>query len=110
MKSKPIRSLSSADRDFDAIIEHYISTASFDVATRFVHALDAAYALLSEASEAGPPRLGHALDLHGLRAWKLRDFPYLICYAPTADAVVVWRIIHMQRDLAAALAEAGSQN
>jgi toxin ParE1/3/4 len=104
-----VRSLSSADRDFDAIVDHYIHTANFDVAVRFVQALDAAYAVLAQAPEAGAPILGAAIGLPGLRTWKLRSFPHLICYTH-AEQVLVWRILHAQRDLAAALAETAFPN
>lgn len=110
MKSRPIRSLTSADRDFDAIVNHYVREASFDVAERFVHALDAAYVVIGDTPGAGSPLLSGVLDLPDFRTWNLRGFPYLICYQQTSDAVVVWRILHAQRDLVGALAETASRN
>ncbi|WP_425982006.1 type II toxin-antitoxin system RelE/ParE family toxin [Brevundimonas sp. TWP1-2-1b1] len=105
MRSYAIRSLSSADRDFDIIVDHYVQEASFDTAVRFVHALDAAYVVLAAAPEAGSPIVGGALGIPDLRTWTLRGFPYLICYAPVEHEVVVWRILHTRRDLAQAFAD-----
>lgn len=110
MKPHAIRSLSSADRDFDLIVDHYVHDASFDTATRFVHALDAAYIVLAEAPDAGSPVLGGASGIPDLRTWTLRGFPYLICYVHLDHEVVVWRILHTRRDLIGAFSETSFPN
>ena len=102
-----LRTLSRADRDFDGIVDFYIREAGVSVAEGFVTALDAAYTALRKAPRGGSPILGERMDLAGLRTWNVRGFPYLICYLLDDEAVVVWRIVHSQRDLPKALAALG---
>jgi len=75
--------------------------ASETVATRFVAGLQAEFEKLRDFPLAGPAR--EQLGV-GLRA--IFHNPYAIYYLPQTDAVVIIRVIHEARDVAA-IAERG---
>ena len=75
--------------------------ASEQVATRFVTAIEAHFELLRHFPFSGPAREQLA---PGLRV--TFQNPYAIYYMPQDDAVVIVRVIHGARDIAA-LAERG---
>jgi toxin ParE1/3/4 len=70
------------------------------VALRFVDALQDAYRVISVRPASGSPRYAHELDLPGLRSRRLVRFPYMIFYLERSDHIDVWRVLHVQRDIA----------
>jgi toxin ParE1/3/4 len=75
--------------------------ASEKIATRFVGAIEAEFQKLQDF-----PLLGPAREQLGVGLRVIFHNPYAIYYLPLADAVVIIRIIHGARDIAA-LAERG---
>ena len=63
--------------------------------------LEAAFAGLGRPPKAGSPGYGHVLP--GLRFWILRRHPYLIFPVERARFIDVMRVLHLARDLPAAL-------
>jgi toxin ParE1/3/4 len=104
MKASRLRTLSRADRDFDDIVAFYLREAGAAVAGQFITALEAAYGDLAMAPGGGSPALGTRLGMADLRTWRVRGFPYLICYILEDDGLAIWRIVHGQRDLPRTLA------
>lgn len=92
-----------ANADVKAAVQHYNLEASWDVAERFVDALESAYQFISENPAAGSPRWAHELGLPGLRSWPLKRFPWLVLYVEEAERIDVWRVVHAMRDIPGSL-------
>jgi toxin ParE1/3/4 len=100
---KPLIRRASARRDEQQAVQHYASEAGLDLALRFNKALRAAYSSIVERPKAGSPRFGEMLGFEGLRTRRLRTFPFVVFYIEKIDAIHVWRVLHAQRDVEAAL-------
>jgi toxin ParE1/3/4 len=105
MTAKPLIPRTSAQRDVEDAIDHYLREAGERVALEFVDALDAAYGRVALNPGIGSPRYEHELRLPGLRAVAIGKFPYLAFYVEQADHVDVWRVLHAQRDVSAWIQE-----
>jgi plasmid stabilization system protein ParE len=66
-----------ARRDIDDAIECYFGEGDEPLALRFVDDLERALRLITRHPAAGSPRSGYELQLPGVRAHSLRDFPFL---------------------------------
>jgi toxin ParE1/3/4 len=75
----------------------------------FVDALERAYIHIGKHSAKGLPRYAHALDIPGLRSWPLSKYPYLVFHVERTDHIDVWRVLHMQRNIPAWMAD-GSED
>ena len=94
-----------AREDVDSAVAYYAQEAGADVALAFIDALEQAYGFVGERPEAGSPRWAHELNLPGLRAVRLKGFPWIIFYFAFEAHVDVWRVLHAKRDMPAWLAE-----
>lgn len=101
MSAKPVIPRERARRDIEEAIEHYLAEAGERVALGFVDALERAFRHIARHPATGSPRLGHELDLPGLRSWPVKRYPYLVFYVERDDHVDVWRVLHGQRDIPA---------
>jgi toxin ParE1/3/4 len=99
MKSKPIIPRSAANRDVDEAIEYYLSEHADSAALGFVDALDQAYKHIALNAGTGSQRYSHALNIPGLRFWRLTRYPYLVFYIELDDHIDIWRVLHGQRDV-----------
>jgi toxin ParE1/3/4 len=95
----PVRLRSLAASDVDAVVRSLRSEAGGAVAERFVDDLEREMRRLATHPALGSLRLAYELAIPGLRLWPLRDFPFVITYVETADAVDVWRVLHTRRDI-----------
>src|SRR4051812_45166785 len=105
MKVARLREL--ARRDVEDVVDFYVDEGGEALALRFVDALERALRRVARRPAAGSPRFGYELQLPGLRACSLRNFPYLIFYVEQEDFVDVWRVLHGHRDMPAWLLEQG---
>lgn len=92
-----------AERDADIIADFDTDEAGEEVGQTFVAALEKAYRSIAERPKTGSLRLGDVALLPGLRTRRLSRFPYLVVYFEREDHIDVWRILHVRRDLGAAL-------
>lgn len=92
-----------AERDADLIADFYTDEAGEEVGQAFVNALEKAYRSVADRPKTGSLRLGEAAMLPGLRTRRLNRFPYLVAYFEREDHIDVWRVLHLRRDLVAAL-------
>ena len=101
--SRPLalRLTDAAEADLAEIWTTLASEASEPTATRFIAAIESAFEPLRQFPLSGPAREQLA---PGLRVTFVS--PYAIYYVPLADAVVIVRVIHGARDIAA-LAQRG---
>jgi len=99
VKTKPVIPRTSAERDVDQAISHYLEQGSERAALGFIDALEQAYTHLSRQPASGSLRYAQELDIPGLRSWPLRRFPYLVFYLERDDHVDVWRVLHGRRDI-----------
>lgn len=103
MAAKPVVPRVRALHDVEEAIDHYLAEAGASVALQFVDALQDAYTHMGKHPATGSPRYAHALNLPGLRHWRLRGFPHLVFFIDRADHVDVWRLLHGARDMPASL-------
>ena len=101
MKFKPVRQRQLAVEDVQDAIDYYVKVDALPAALGLIDALEAAYVHLAEHPATGSPRYAHELNIPELRSWPLTRFPFLIFYVELPDAVDVWRVLHMKRDIPA---------
>ena len=99
-----VRFRPQAVRDIDEAVCYYASNASNIVVEAFIHTIEKAVQRLVKSPSCGSLRFAYELELPGLRALPLRDFPHLIFYRVVEDRIDVWRVLHSRRDVAAVLA------
>jgi toxin ParE1/3/4 len=102
---KPVRLRRLAADDIEAAVDHYLSDAGPDVASRFIDAVESAMTHVGRHPHNGSLRFSYDLDIPELRAWPVGRFPYLVFYVESDDQIDVWRLLHTRRDLTAALAD-----
>lgn len=91
-----------ATRDIRQAAAYYLDEAGEATALRFVDAVAAAIGHIATFPAAGSQRYAFEFGFEQLRFWQVRGFPYLVFYVEEPDAVVVWRVLHAERDLATA--------
>jgi toxin ParE1/3/4 len=83
--------------------DRYLERSSSLIADGFVEAVVAAFRQISRRPGIGSVRIGQALNLPGLRAWRVARHPYLIYYLERESVVDVVRVLHERRDPQSAL-------
>ncbi|MEJ2409920.1 MAG: type II toxin-antitoxin system RelE/ParE family toxin [Novosphingobium sp.] len=101
MTAKPVVPRAKARKDAELAVDHYLNEATPDVAIDFVDALEQAYAFIATNPAAGSPPWSHELNLPGLRAIRLKGFPWRVFYLECETHVDAWRVLHAKRDLPA---------
>jgi len=104
MERKPSSWQAVALRDAEQIVDWYIAEAGDAVAARFMDALNETIASISEFPGLGSRRYAEQLGFDNLRFREIADFPYLIFYLDHESHVMIWRMLHRDRDLAIRLA------
>ncbi|MEO8922051.1 MAG: type II toxin-antitoxin system RelE/ParE family toxin [Caldimonas sp.] len=74
-------------------VRYYREKAGQGTATRLVSALEAALVQLSREPGIGSPSMGQALEIDGLRSWRLRGFPISLWYFERDSHVEVVRLV-----------------
>jgi toxin ParE1/3/4 len=92
-----------ATQDVRDAAAHYADEAGPATARRFIDAVEQAFTLVARQPGIGSPRYAVELDLPGLRARSVEQFPYLIFYFEHTDHIDVVRILHARRDIPASL-------
>ena len=105
MKARRIERQAQAREDVRSALDFYLVEAGETVAQAFIEAIDAAFRHVAEMPTSGSSRLAQEVGLPGLRSWPVKRFPYLVFYLDHGDRVVVWRVLHSQRDLPRTLAD-----
>ena len=105
MTAKAVVPREQALRDTDDAIAHYLDESAAQAALGFIDALEGAYAHIGRHPGTGSPRYAHELDLPGLRAWQLTNYPHWVFYIEQPHHIDVWRVLHGQRDIATWLRE-----
>ena len=75
MTRKPVRLRELANRDIDAVIEHYLGEASEKVALGFIDELEKAFTRISANPRIGSLRYAHELDIPDLRFKAIARYP-----------------------------------
>jgi toxin ParE1/3/4 len=101
MSSRPVVPREQARRDIEDAVDHYAREAGEKVALGFVNDLEVTLSAIGRNPGLGSPRFAYELDLPGLRARRLRRYPYLIFYIETDHRIDVWRVLHGSRDIPA---------
>jgi len=95
----------SAREDILRQIDWYGEKGLADVAFRFRLASYAAFDAMLRMPAAGPPRLVRNPRLAGLRTWPINEFEeFRGYYIVEPELVIVVRVLHDKRDVAAILA------
>ena len=101
MTTKPVVPRALANRDVDGAIDWYLANGGTAVALAFIDELERAYTHLGRHPASGSARYGLALSLPDLRAWPLKQYPYLIFYVESSDQIEIWRVLHAEQDVPA---------
>ena len=105
MTPLPSRLRDAARRDVTDALDYYVGRGAESTAYALVAALEEAYATIAEHPGIGSRRHGETLGIDGLRTWPVPGLPFLVCYVERHDEIDVWRVLHMRRDVPAALEE-----
>lgn len=92
-----------ATQDLRDAAAHYASEVDPATARRFIDAAEQAFTLIARHPALGSPRYAVELDLPGLRARPVDQFPHLIFYLEHDDLIDVLRILHAHRDIPTSL-------
>lgn len=98
MTSKPVIPRVRAVADTNEAVDHSLREAEESVALGFIDALERACLHISAHPATGSPRYAVALDLRGLRSWRLKGYPHLAFYVEREDHIDVWRVLPGERD------------
>lgn len=98
---KPLVPRQVAQQDIEQAIAYYMAEGGADLAVRFIDTLETTFRHLGTHPATGSSRYATELDLPGLRAWPLRQFPQIIFYVEQKSHLDVWRVLHGQRDIPA---------
>ena len=101
MTARPVIPRELANRDIEEALDHYLDQGGAAVVHGFIDALERAYQHLARHPASGSSRHAHELDLHGLRSWPLKRYPYLVFYLERETHIDVWRVLHAERDIPA---------
>lgn len=99
MTIKSIVLRTRAVQEVEAAMAWYRTEGAYQAAIDFIEALEFTFGRIARQPAMGSPRIGHEVDLPGLRSMTLRRFPYCVFYVELADRVDVWRVLHGKRDL-----------
>jgi toxin ParE1/3/4 len=94
-----------AAEDVDEAAAYYLREGGTNAALGFINAVERAYDRIARHPGAASQRYAHELELHGLRAWPLRRYPYLVFYVERESHIDVWRVLHGKRDIPAWMQE-----
>jgi len=97
---RSIHVLPRAVTDIDESVDYYVGEAGFDVALRFLDAVEGAFSLLRRHPEAGAIARYERVELEGIRRWPVREFDaHLVFYRLVDDRIEVVRVLHGAQDL-----------
>ena len=89
-----------AIEDYERGVRYYRDHGGAEVALRFVDVVEHAFTLLAEQPEIGRRyETAPAERLRAVRAWPLREFPYLVFYEVVETVVRVLGIVEAHQDL-----------
>jgi plasmid stabilization system protein ParE len=96
--SHPVRRTPRAEAELLAHVER-IAASNLDAALRFVDAVEAALALISELPEMGAPHETSETRLRGIRKWVLPRFSnYVLFYRFDGEVVRLLHVFHGASD------------
>ncbi|RFF46142.1 type II toxin-antitoxin system RelE/ParE family toxin [Xanthomonas campestris] len=98
---KPARWRPLALRDVDEAAAWYGAEGGLALELAFTKALESAVTTLMRNPAAGSSRHAVVLKLPQIRVRPLKRFPHLLFYNERATDIVIWRVLHMQRDIPA---------
>jgi len=101
---KPVIASRRAVRDIEEAVDHYLAEADIEIAQRFIDAVETAFDLIARQPGIGSLRYAHELQTPGLRNWGPSEFPQLLFYVVSNDAIDVLRVLHGARDIPSTLA------
>jgi toxin ParE1/3/4 len=99
---KKVEFKSAALVDTDAISDFY-SLVDEDVEERWIKAVEKLVGEIARRPSFGSSTYAQQLAIEGLKHRHVPRFPYLIFYVEQADSIVIVRVLHERRDVAAEL-------
>ena len=104
MENKHVAWSSIAARDYHDATRWYTEEGGEEVATRFTAAVEQVLEDVAAFPSLSSRRYAEALGFESLRFREIPRFPYLIFYIEFEKHVVIWRVLHRERDLPQQLA------
>jgi toxin ParE1/3/4 len=87
-------------------LAYHIALDDIDAAYRSLNAAEESFRDLERMPLMGSSREFKNSALHGIRMWRVKDFPkHLIFYRPIRDGVEIIRVLHSSRDIPGVFAE-----
>lgn len=102
--SKAVRLRPAGREDIRAVVAHYRADSGPGIALAFTDQLQRTLVRIAVGAEPGSAWLAQALDLPGLRAWRVARFPHLVLAIERPDHFDLLRVLHAKRDVPAAFA------
>lgn len=99
MSQKPVVRRRRASDDIEAAIDFCLAEAGIEIASSFVSQLEEAIKRIAKQPAAGSERYGHELQIHNLRKWPIKRFPFFIFYIEKKDRIEVVRVLHKNMDM-----------
>ncbi len=98
---KPVRLRPAAGEDIRAVVGHYRDDSGVGIALAFTDQLQRAIVRIALGEEQGSGWLGQAIDVPGLRVWRVPRFPFVLLAFERPDHFDLLRVLHAKRDLPA---------
>ena len=99
MTVRPVRLRELAASDLEDAADYYQEQAGASTALDFIDAVQTALEHIRTNPGIGNLRWAFELDIPGLRAWPVARFDYSVFFVETGEAIDVWRLVHMRRDI-----------
>ena len=96
---KPVIHSAVAAHDVRNAADYYANEADTELAADFIDAIEHAVQNISLWPGIGSPRFSELLSIPDLRTLSLNRFPYIIFYIEFPEHIIVWRVLHAQRDI-----------
>lgn len=100
---KLLRLRPAAEEDIRTIAAHYRRDSGTGIALAFTDQLQRLMVRIGMGSESGSGWLGQAIDLPGLRLWRVARFPHVVLAFERPDHFDLLRVLHAKRDMPADL-------
>jgi toxin ParE1/3/4 len=97
--TKPVILRLDAQHDERIAMERYLREDAPHAVKDFVRELLLAYDYIGQYPATGSLRYAERLRRPGLRCRSLERFPFLIFYTEHPEYILVWHVLHRQRDI-----------
>lgn len=103
--ARPVVPRLRATQDIEQAIAWYRDEGGAVLASRFVDAVERAFAHIARYPDSASPRHAQDLGIAGLRSQAVKGFPFLVFFIASDTPVDILRVLHGKRDIPLSLQE-----